>query len=118
MLQHSLVPKPGKPGKFRLVQNLTFPHKPIPPHISSVNSRINPDLFPTHYSTFHITSLLISHLPPGSEAAVRDVAEAYRTVPSHPSQWPSLVVQLSDNEFAVDTSLCFGFVPSGGLYGN
>jgi hypothetical protein len=113
----SLVPKPGKPGKFRLVQNLSFPHKPISPDISSVNFRVDPDLFPAHYSTFHITSLIISRLPPGSEAAVRDVAEAYRTIPSHPSQWPSLAVRLSDNEFAVDTSLCFGFAPSGGIYG-
>lgn len=112
----SLVPKPGKPGKFRLIQNLSYPYKPSELH-TSVNSRVDPDLFPAHYSTFHIISLLISRLPPGSEAAVRDVAEAYRTVPSHPLQWPSLVVRLSDNEFAVDTSLCFGFAPSGGVYG-
>ena len=112
----SLVPKLGKPGKFRLVQNLSFPHNPAG-SISSVNSRVDPNQFPTHYSTFHIMSLLICRLPPGSEAAVRDVAEAYRTVPSHPSQWPSLAVRLSNNDFAVDTSLCFGFGPSGGIYG-
>ena len=113
----SLVPKPGKPGKFRLVQNLSFPHKPSPSGISSVNSRVDPDRFPTQYSTFQITCLLISYLPPGSQAAVRDVAEAYRTVPSHPSQWPSLAIRLADNKFAVDTSFCFGFAPSGGIYG-
>ena len=113
----SLVPKPGKPGKFRLVQNLSFPHNSPSDGTSSVNSRVDPDQFPTHYSTFHIMSLLVSRLPPGSEAAVRDVAEAYRTIPSHPSQWPSLAIRLSNDEFAIDTSLCFGFAPSGGIYG-
>lgn len=113
----SLVPKPGKPGKFRLVQNLSFPHSSVSPLVSAVNDRVDPNLFPTHYSTFLITSLLISRLPPGSEAAVRDVAEAYRTVPSHPSQWPSLVVRLAENQFAIDSSFCFGFAPSGGIYG-
>ena len=113
----SLVPKPGKPGKFRLVQNLSFPYKSTSPLLSSPNSRVDLDQFPTYYSTFQITSTIISSLPPGSQAAVRDVAEAYRTVPSHPSQWPSLVVRLGSNQFVVDTSFCFGFAPSGGIYG-
>ena len=112
----SLVPKPGKPGKFRLVQNLSFPYKSRN-LVSSPNSRVDPDQFPTHYSTFQITSTIISALPPGSQAAVRDVAEAYRTIPSHPSQWPSLVVRLNNDQFAIDSSLCFGFAPSGGIYG-
>jgi len=33
-------------------------------------------------------------------------------------QWPTLVVHLSDSQFAIDTSLCFGFAPSAGIYGN
>ena len=112
----SLVPKPGKPGKFCLVQNLSFP---LYPSLSpSINSLVNPDNFPSPYSTFSIVVLVLLSLPPGSQGAVRDVAEAYRTVPLHPSQWHALVVRLSESEFAIDTSTCFGFGSSGSIYGN
>lgn len=112
----SIVPKPGKPGKFRLIQNLSFPHSNLP--VPSINSLTNPNNFPSPYSTFEIVSLVLSSLPPGSQGAIRDVAEAYCTVPLHPSQWHALVVRLSESHFAVDTSLCFGFGPSGGIYGS
>ena len=113
----SLVPKPGKPGKFRLVQNLSFPHRP---NLStpSINSFVDPDHYPSSYSTFPIVCLLISTLPQGAQGAVRDVAEAYRTIPLHPSQWHALVVRLQDDSFAVDTAFCFGFTASGGIYGS
>lgn len=112
----SLIPKPGKPGKFRLVQNLSFPHSPLHGP-TSVNSHIDSNNFPTSYSTFPIVCGLLASLPRGSQAAVRDVAEAYRTVPLHPSQWHAFVVRLSENQFAIDSSLCFGFTASGGIYG-
>ena len=100
----SLIPKSSKPGKFRLVQNLSFPHSNSP--IPSINSLVDPDDFPSPYSTFSIVALVISALPPGSQGAVHDVTKAYRTIPLHPSQWHALVVP------------CFGFGPSGGIYGN
>ena len=58
---------------------------------------------------------LIHSLPQGSQGATRDVAEAFRTIPLH----PSLVVQVTNKPalFAVDTSLCFGYGPSAGTYG-
>ena len=46
-----------------------------------------------------------------------NVAEAYHTIPLHHSQWPSTVIRLSDNAFAIDTALCFGSGPSAGMYG-
>ena len=114
----SLVPKPGKPGKFRMVQNLSYPYHSTH-QISSINSKVDSNLYPCTYGTFSTICLTIHRLPPGSQAAVRDVAEAYRTIPLHQSQWPGLVVRLSeDDSFAVDTSCCFGFSPSAGLYGN
>ena len=58
----SLVPKPGKPGKFRLVQNLSFPLYPYPS--PSINSLVDPDNFPSPYSTFSIVVLILSSLPP------------------------------------------------------
>ncbi|KAF8154139.1 hypothetical protein B0H34DRAFT_720614 [Crassisporium funariophilum] len=35
--------------------------------------------------------------------AVRDVSEAFRTVPLHYSQWPAAVVCVDDDAFCVDT---------------
>lgn len=63
--------------------------------------------------------MLICSLPPDTQGATRDVAEAYRTIPLHHSQWPSLVVRIEEDPplFAVDTALCFGYGPSAGVYG-
>jgi len=66
----SVVPKPGKPGKFRLIQNFSFPHSLSPAYPNpSINSYINTDRFPTTWGKFSIIYLLISRLPPGSEVA-------------------------------------------------
>ena len=115
----SIVPKPGKPGKFRLVQNFSFPHSfnPIYPN-PSINSYINADHFPTTWGKFSIIYLLISRLPQGSEVATRDVAEAYQTIPLHPSQWPAGVVRISGTEACIDTCVAFGATPSAGVYGH
>lgn len=112
----SLVPKPGKPGKFRLVQNLSFPLHPSST-ISSINSSVDSNLYPCTWGTASTICLLIWYLPPGSQAAVRDVAEAYRTVPLHPSQWPGLVVRTGSDDFAIDSSFCFCFTAAAGSYG-
>ena len=114
-----IIPKSGKPGKFRLIQNFSYPHSPSPscPH-PSINSYINTDDFPTTWGKFSIIYLLISRLPPGSEAATRDVAEAYRTIPLHPTQWPAAVVKISDTQVCVDTCAAFGAAPSAGVYGH
>jgi hypothetical protein len=62
--------------------------------------------------------LLIWRLPPGTQAACRDVAEAYRTIPLTPSQWPGTVVRLSENDqFTINTSNSFGLAMAGGVYG-
>ena len=88
----SLTPKPGKES-FRLVQNLSYPASPSS-GTHSINSTIDSDLFPCTWGTFATISLLIVRLPPGSQAAIRDVAEAHRTIPVVPSQWPGLVIRL------------------------
>jgi hypothetical protein len=115
----SIIPKPGKPGKFGNLQNLSFPLAPSPSFPNpSVNSFTSSDDFPCTWGTFSVLFLLISRLPPGSQAAVRDVAEAYRTIPLHPSQWPATVARVGDDKFCIDTRLCFGATPSLGGYGN
>jgi hypothetical protein len=118
----SIIPKPGKPGKFRLIQNLSHPAHPpstanSPPH-TSINSHIDSDDFPCTYGTFETVYLLIARLPEGLQAAVRDIKEAYRTIPLHHSQWPGMVVKLQDDDdvFAIDTCDSFGLSSGGGVY--
>jgi len=115
----TIIPKAGKPGRFRLIQNLSYPNIPSHKGVPSVNSRVDSDLFPCTWGTFATTCTLIYSLPPGSQGATRDVAEAYRTIPLNPSQWPALVVRIGEDPptFAVDTALCFGYGPSAGTYG-
>ena len=114
----SIIPKPAKPGKYRILQNYSFPLSPSFAFPNpSINSYINSNDFPTTWGTFSLISLLLRRLPPGSQIATRDVAEAYRTIPLHPSQWPAAVARLSDDSFAIDTSICFGVSPSAGTYG-
>lgn len=114
----SIIPKPGRPGKFRLIQNFSFPLTPSLEFPNpSINSQIRAEDFPTTWGKFSVVYLLISRLPPGSEGATRDVAEAYRTVPTHPSQWPAAVVRISDTLGCIDTCTAFGATPSAGVYG-
>ena len=115
----SLIPKPGKPGKFRLIQNLSYPRNVK--DILSINSSIETDLYPCTWGTFATVATLVWSLPPGSTGACRDVAEAYRIVPLARDQWPGVVVRLNDDQdprpFALNTCTCFGKKSSGGLFG-
>lgn len=113
----SLVPKPHKPDVYRLVQNFSFPYNPSPEGITSINSHINSDDFPCTWGTFNAFSLLCWRLPPGSQGAVRDVAEAYRQIPLAPSQWPGTVVRSGEDEYMVDTCAAFGVGSHAGVYG-
>src|ERR1700683_5347032 len=62
-------------------------------------------------------SLLLCRLPPGSQIATRDVSEAYRTIPLHPSQWPASVARLGIDSFAIYTSVFLRVSPSAGTFG-
>ena len=113
----SWVPKPGKPGKYRAVHNFSFPHIPTPT-AASINSFINADMYPCTWGTFDTVCFTMFNLPPGSQAAIRDVAEAYRTVPIIPDQWPGLVVKLlGEDQFAINTCNNFGLTSAMGIYG-
>ena len=114
-----LGPKAREAWQISYGTKLILPIPTLYHNISSINSKVDPNLYPCTYGTFSTICLTVSRLPPGSEGAVRDVAEAYRTIPLHHSQWPGLVVRLPEEDsFAVDTAFCFGFGPSAGIYGN
>jgi hypothetical protein len=113
----SFVPKTSKPGKFRAVHNFSFPHSPSS-GATPINSHIDSEDFPCTWGTFNIVALLIIHLPPGSQASVHDMAEAYRTIPARPSQWPGLVIRLQgEDQYAVNVCNNFGLTSAGGVYG-
>ena len=113
----SLVPKTSNPGVYRAVHNFSHPHVPSS-DATSINSHIDCNDFPCTWGTFSTVALLIARLPPGSQASIRDVAEAYRTVPVRPDQWPGLVIRLqADDQFAANTCNNFGLTSAGGVYG-
>ena len=113
----SLVPKTSKPGKYRAVHDFSHPHNPLPA-VVSINAKIDSDDFPCTWGTFLTVYLLVARLPPGSQASVRDVAEAYRTIPAAPSQWPGLVIRMqTEDSFAVNICNNFGLASAGGVYG-
>jgi hypothetical protein len=115
----SIIPKAGKPGKYRIIQNFSYPSAPSPAFPNpSVNSATLASDFPCTWGTFNVTCATIASLPQGSQAAVRDVSEAYRTIPLHHSQWAACVVQVGLNKFYIDLCAAFGARPSGGLYGS
>lgn len=109
----SIIPKAGKAGKFRVIQNFSFPiATSLAYPNASINSNVNSDDFPCTWGTFDTICTIctiIRSLPPGSQAATRDVTEAYCTVPPslHPSQWAAAVVRLPDSGFCVDTCVSF-----------
>ena len=110
----AIIPKPGKPGKFHAVHNFSHPHT-ASPSSASINSSIDTSDFPCTWGTFNTIALTIVTLPPGSQASIRDVAEAYRTIPIKPSQWPGLVIRLpGDDLFAINTCNNFGLASAGG----
>ena len=114
----SLVPKPGKPGKYRGVHDFSHPHAPDKGAISSINSNIDSHDFPCTWGTFSTVCLIIYRLPPGSQASIRDVSEAYRTIPVHHKQWPGLVVRLKgEDNFVANINNSFGLTSAGGAHG-
>lgn len=98
--------------------SLSLIHSALNNNIQSINSQVNPDDFPCTWGTFDTICQVVQYLPAGLQAAVRDVAEAYQTIPLHPSQWPRAVVRLSDESLVVDTNLGFGYGPAAGGYGH
>lgn len=114
----------GKAEQHRLIQNLSFPRQPSD-ITHSINSMHDPSSYPCTWGSFQTICLTVWHLPRGSQAAVQDVAEAYRTMGIAARQWASLVVRLKNSngrtntsEFAMLMAICFGLSPGGGLFGN
>lgn len=113
----SIIPKPNKPGKFHIIQNFSSPYSNIN-GFRSINADILSSDFPCTWGTFEAICTTVHHLPPESQAAVQDIAEAYRTIPIKPSQWPGTVVHILQSKFAIDKCVAFGCSFSASVFGN
>lgn len=108
-----LVPKPGS-SKLRMIQDLSYPRND--PTLTSVNSHVNSDDFPTAWGTFDDLSSLVLTLPHGCKAAAFDISAAYRITPVLPSQQHVLCVFWRGKVY-VDRAVCFGLSSSAGVFG-
>ncbi|KAE8238997.1 hypothetical protein A4X13_0g8295 [Tilletia indica] len=105
-----LVPKGT--DNWRLIQDFSWPRSG-----ASINSFLSSDDWPTTWGTARNVVRTLLALPSSAQAAVRDVADAFRLVNLHPSQWPGTVVRGEDGLFYVDMCLGFGLAPATGVWG-
>ncbi len=76
--QFGVIPKKGKPGKWRLIVNLSAPDG------RSVNDGIDKELASVQYLYVDDVVRRVLQLGGGVEIAKADVSMAYRNVPVHP----------------------------------
>ena len=73
------------PGKYRLLHNLSYPYDG-----TSINANIPQNCKKVTYSTVNDAIYKLLHLPIGAYTAKSDIADAFRLVPIHPSEYPKL----------------------------
>ena len=96
-----LIPKKNKPGKWRLIVDLSSPMD------ASVNDGISPDLASLSYASIDHLAALIVMEGKGSFLVKADIKEAYRMVPVHPEDQHLLGVEWEGVIF-MDKTLPFG----------
>jgi len=84
--------------------------------VSSINSGIDLDYFPTAWGSFKATSALILSLPAGCVAATFDIYAAYHLTPIWPNQQQHLCVFWKGQVY-VDQAVMFGLSSSAGVFG-
>ncbi|KAE8205448.1 hypothetical protein CF327_g7647, partial [Tilletia walkeri] len=105
-----LVPKGVQ--QWRLIQDFSWPRAG-----NSINSHLSSDSWPTTWGASRDVVRTLLALPVTAQAAVRDVADAFRILVLHSSQWPGTVVRGEDGLFYVDMCLGFGLAPATGVWG-
>ena len=103
-----LVPK-SEPGKFRLIQHLSFPHG------SSINDGINPDYCKVKYSGFDTAIELVARIGPSALMAKADIESAFRLLPIHPEDFALLGIKVQ-GLYYVDKALPMGASCSPALF--
>ncbi|KAE8239508.1 hypothetical protein A4X13_0g8170 [Tilletia indica] len=105
-----LVPKGAH--DWRLIQDFSWPRSG-----SSINSFLSSNEWPTTWGAARDVVRTLLSLPSTAQAAVRDVADAFRILLLHSSQWPGTIVRGDDDLFYVDLCLGFGLAPATGVWG-
>ena len=96
-----VIPKRGKPVKWRLIIDL------LSPTGRSVNDGVTQELCSISYTSVDEAVKLVQRLGRGTLLAKMDLKEAYRAIPVHPADRPLLSVQWQGTIF-VDGALPFG----------
>ncbi len=76
-----VIPKKGKPGRWRLIVSLSAPEG------HSVNDGIDRKLSSVAYTSVDDVIRRVQELGEGALIAKADVKAAYRNIPVHPSDW-------------------------------
>jgi hypothetical protein len=87
-----IVPK-KQTGKFRLIHHLSYPQG------DSINDGIPEEEATVQYQSIDDATTLIRRLGKDSYLAKTDIAEAFRIVPLHPSQYPLFGIKWQDKFF-------------------
>jgi hypothetical protein len=120
-LTHPLgvVPKPN--GKWRLVEDMSFPHDGSFP---SLNSTIDISDVPVDWGGFKEMAEVVVGAPPGAQSATVDWGNAFRLCPVATSDlhlgaysWPSMEHQEQIVKFYADLCWKFGNTRSTGVFG-
>ena len=94
------------PGTYRLIHDLSYPYNEC-----SVNANIPQHLKSVKYSSVMDAVNILSDMPRGSYMAKTDIADAYRIIPLHPSEYPKLGFMFNGN-FYFDKNLPQGCASS------
>ncbi|XP_069176340.1 uncharacterized protein [Procambarus clarkii] len=94
------------PGKYRLLHNLSYPYSP-----DSVNANIPRESTSVTYQSIHDAVTMVVSRSPGAHLAKCDIAEAFRIVPVHPSDYHLLGFSYG-GKYYYEKMLSMGAAPS------
>lgn len=100
-----------KGDSFRIIGDMSYEQDGVP----SVNSEIDAAQFPCEWGTFADCAMLVAKAVPGAQAAIFDVAAAYRCIPISPLDQPQTVVMWKGGAY-LDHNAAFGCTSSNGLF--
>ena len=96
-----IIPKKNKPGKWRLIVDLSAPEG------ASINDGVDKEACSLSYTSVDRIARRVARLGRGTELAKMDVKQAYRMIPVHPSDRRLLGMQWREVIY-VDKALPFG----------
>lgn len=109
----AVIDKPSSPGKFRIIQDFSFPRDNS---FTSLNSQIDTTQYGCEWGFFENVMAAILDAPTGTMAATLDVDSAYRQMPVAVIDQTHTVVHW-DGLFWVDRCVPFGAASSNGIFG-